>query len=31
MPYSYVTFRLKVTILKGKMTISWGQSNHLEG
>ena len=31
MPYSYVTFRLKVTIFEGKMTISWGQSNHLEG
>ena len=27
----YVTFRLSVTILKGKMAISRGQNNHLEG
>ena len=31
MPYFYGTFRLIVTILKGKMTIYWGQNNHFEG
>ena len=27
----YGTFRLGVTIWKGKMTFFWGQNNHLEG
>lgn len=29
--YFYSTFRLGVTIMKGKMTIFWGQDNHLVG
>ena len=31
MPYFYGTFRLRLTILKGKMVILWGHDNHFEG